>query len=62
MLVVLLATLNSTKHKAIWGSHVAFSNAVAELAEISEEIEACAKCQETKDGATDAKQIGRAHV
>ena len=55
MLVVLLATLNSAKHKAIWASHVAFSNAVTELAGISEEIEACAKCQATKDGATDAK-------
>ena len=55
MLVALLATLNLAKNKSTWSAHVAFSSAVSELDEIVKEIEACAKCQATKDGASDAK-------
>ncbi len=55
MLVALLATVNSVNNKNVWKSHVAFSNAIDRLADITEEIDACAKSQSAKDGATDEK-------
>lgn len=56
MMVALLATLNLAKNKPVWTAHVAFANAVTELAGITEEIEHCAKCQAASDGATEEKQ------
>jgi len=56
MMVAVLATLNLVKNKPVWSAHVAFSNAVAELAGITGEIEHCAKCQAASDGATEEKQ------
>ena len=56
MVVALLAVLNSAKNKPVWGAHVAFSNVMAQLADLAEEIEACAKCQAAKDGASEEKE------
>ena len=56
MIVAVLATLNLAKNKPVWAAHVAFANAVTELAGITQEIEHCAKCQAASDGATEEKQ------
>lgn len=54
-MVALLATLNTTNNKDVWRTHVAFSNAVERLGDLTEEIDVCAKAQAAKDGATDEK-------
>jgi hypothetical protein len=55
MFVAVLAVLHSDKYHALWSSKVALARAVTDLETQVEQINECAQCQETRDGAADEK-------